>query len=70
MQLDLSGKYEIASKASMDLGDFPAVLDWGARSLLWLPEGPLLLIPLADIRAKQELFDQAARSARDALEEW
>jgi len=63
----LEPAYEIASKASIALGDFPAALDSGARSLRLLPENPFLLTALADVRARSNQFESATKDARDTL---
>jgi predicted CXXCH cytochrome family protein len=63
----LEPAYEIASKASIALGDWPAALDYGARSLRLLPENPFLLLTLAEVQTKIGRLDLASRSAQDAL---
>jgi predicted CXXCH cytochrome family protein len=63
----LEPAYEIASKASIALGDLPAALDYGARSLRLLPENPFLLLTLAEVQTKTGRLDAASRSAEDAL---
>jgi predicted CXXCH cytochrome family protein len=63
----LEPAYEIASKASIALGDLPAALDYGARSLRLLPENPFLLLTLAEVQTKTGQLDAASRSAQDAL---
>jgi tetratricopeptide (TPR) repeat protein len=63
----LEPAYEIAAKASIATGDFPAALAYGARSLRLLPENPFLLVALADAQTRMGKFEGAARSATDAL---
>ena len=63
----LAQAYEIAAKASMDLKDPKTALDYGERSLRLWPENPLLLVPLANLQAQQNMLDAATRSATDAL---
>jgi predicted CXXCH cytochrome family protein len=63
----LEPAYEVASKASIALGDMPAAFDYGARSLRLLPENPFLLLALADARIKTSQWQEAARNAQDAL---
>jgi len=63
----LADVYEISSKASIDLDDFPRALADGRLSLRFLPENALLLVPLADVEAQQGLLEAARRDARDAL---
>ncbi len=63
----LGQAYEIVAKASIELDDAATALDYGQRSLRLWPENPLLLVPLANLQAKQRLFDAASLSASDAL---
>src|SRR5260370_15993590 len=63
----LAQVYEIAAKAAMDLEDYPAALDYGRQSLRLLPENPFLLVPLANIQAKQDLWAESTRNATAAL---
>jgi predicted CXXCH cytochrome family protein len=63
----LAQAYEIAAKASLDMDDFAAVLEYGRKSLRLWPENPLLLVPMANVQAQLHLLDAAARSASDAL---
>ncbi|HLK64097.1 MAG TPA: cytochrome c3 family protein [Bryobacteraceae bacterium] len=63
----LEPAYEIASKASIAVGDFPAALDYGARSLRFLPENPFLLVALAGARVRMGQLDGATLQAQDAL---
>jgi len=60
--------YEVAAKACIDLGDYPAALRYGAQSLRLWPENPLLLVPLANVQALQGQLAEAQQSARAALE--
>jgi predicted CXXCH cytochrome family protein len=59
--------YEVASKSSYALGDFPAALEFGAKSIRLLPENPFLLLVIADAQTRTGLYDSASRSAREAL---
>ena len=63
----LAPVYEIAAKSSIALGDLPAALDFGARSLRILRENPFLLPPMADVQTKSGLYEAASRSAPDAV---
>jgi predicted CXXCH cytochrome family protein len=63
----LEPAYEIASKAAIALSDFPAALDFGARSLRILPENPFLLVALGDVETRVGHFDAAIKRAQDAL---
>ncbi len=64
----LSQAYEIAAKASIDLGDNKAALQFGRESLRLLPENPLLLVPLADIQIREDEAAEATQNARMALD--
>jgi len=59
--------YEIASKAYIDLGDLDRALEDGRASLEFLPESPLLLVPLANAEVKAGRVSYAEQSANDAL---
>ena len=63
----LEPAYEVASKASIAVGDLPAALDYGARSLRLLPENPFLLLALSEVQTKTGHLDAASQSAQDAL---
>ncbi len=60
--------YEIASKAYIDLGDLDRALEDGRASLEFLPESPLLLVPLANAEVKAGRVADAEQSAKDALD--
>jgi len=60
--------YEIGAKACIDLDDYAAGLELGAKSLRLFSENPLLLVPLANIRAQVKQSRAAEESARMALE--
>jgi len=64
----LSQAYEIAAKASIDLGDNKAALEFGRESLRLLPENPLLLVPVADIQIREGEAAGATQNARLALD--
>ena len=63
----LEPTYEVAAKASIALGDFPAALDYGGRSLRLLPENPFLLLALSDVRIRSGQFAAGRQMAQDAL---
>jgi tetratricopeptide (TPR) repeat protein len=65
----LAEGYEIAAKASIDLGDFDRALRYASSSLRILPENPLLLVSVANVEAQRGLTRQAEQSARDALDD-
>jgi predicted CXXCH cytochrome family protein len=64
----LAEAYEIAAKASIDLGDMREALGYASASLKLFPENPLLLVSVADVQAQQGLAQQAERGAREALD--
>ena len=59
--------YEIAAKAHIDLGELDLALQDGRASLQFLPESPLLLVPLANAQVKASRYADAEQSAKDAL---
>ena len=59
--------YEIACKAYIDLGELDRAVQDGQASLEFLPESPLLLVPLANAEVKAGRNAEAQRNARDAL---
>jgi predicted CXXCH cytochrome family protein len=63
----LAQVYEIAAKAYIDLEKYELALRMGRDSLVLLPENPLLLVPLANVQARQSLHAEANRNATDAL---
>jgi predicted CXXCH cytochrome family protein len=63
----LAEVYEIAAKASIDLGDARRALEYASASLNLFTENPLLLVSVANVQAQQGLAVQAEQSARDAL---
>jgi len=65
----LAEGYEIAAKASIDLGDTQRALEYASASLKLLPENPLLLVSVADVQAQRGLAGQAEQSAREALDD-
>src|SRR5579862_3466569 len=64
----LAQVYEIAAKASIDLGEFPTAISYAKESLRLFPENPLLLVPLANVQVEQTLLHDGERSASDGLE--
>lgn len=64
----LSQAYEIAAKASIDLGDNKKALEYGGEALKLLPENPLLLAPIAGIQVKEGLLAEGAHNASLALD--
>jgi predicted CXXCH cytochrome family protein len=57
-----------AARASFDLGDLQAGMDYAHLSLSLLPENPLLLVAVADVQAVLGENEAAIASARDALD--
>lgn len=64
----LAEVYEIAAKASIDVGDLPGAVEYGRQSLRLLPENALLLVPLANVQFRQGLLQDAEDSAHSAVE--
>jgi len=64
----LSQAYEVAAKASIDLGDARSAVEFGRAALQLLPENPLLLVPLSDAEIQQGNLAVAAQDARTALD--
>jgi predicted CXXCH cytochrome family protein len=64
----LAEGYEIAAKASIDLGNTQQALEYASASLKLFPEDPLLLVSVADVQAQRGLTQQASQSAREALD--
>ena len=64
----LSQAYEIAAKASIDLGDNQAGLQYGGEALKLQPENPLLLVPIAGIQVREGLLAEGAANASLALD--
>jgi predicted CXXCH cytochrome family protein len=65
----LAQAYEVAARASFDLQDYPSGLKYAEKSLALLPENSLLLVPVADIEARERRHDSAIVHARDALDD-
>ena len=63
----LSQAYEIAAKASIDVGDNKSAVEFGRESLRLLPENPLLLVPLADVETQRGDYAEAIHDAKMAL---
>lgn len=59
--------YKIASKAYIDLGELDWALQDGRASLQFLPESPLLLVPLPNAQVKAGRYADTEQSAKDAL---
>lgn len=64
----LAQVYEIAAKGLIDLEDYERALQYAKTSLALLAENPLLLVPVANVEARQGLTAMAKESARNALE--
>jgi predicted CXXCH cytochrome family protein len=59
---------EAAAKSSMEMEDFTTGLFYARQSLRLYPENPLLLVPVAIVRAKRGESKAAAETAQTALE--
>ena len=64
----LAQVFDIAARASIDLANFSQALSEGRFSLRLRPENPILLVLMANVEAQTGSLDEAATSARDALE--
>lgn len=60
--------YEVAAKASIDLGTYDRAIAEAKQSLRLYPENPLLLVPVANVAAEQKQIALAKSYASDALE--
>src|SRR5437667_4780574 len=63
----LAQAYEVAARGSFDLGEYAEGLTSAKRSLRLLPENPLLLVPVADVEARQRLNTAAIDDAEEAV---
>jgi predicted CXXCH cytochrome family protein len=59
--------YEIIARASIDLNDLDAAVDYGVRSLRLWPENVLLLAQIAGVEATLQQYDGAEETANRAL---
>lgn len=67
----LAQAYEVAARGCFDLGEYERGLVYAKQSLVLLPENPSLLVPVADVEARQHLNAEAiahADNAREVLE--
>jgi tetratricopeptide (TPR) repeat protein len=64
----LAQVYDVAARASLDLGNIPQALEEARFSLRLLPENPTLLVLVANAEAQTQDFEHAIGDARDALE--
>ena len=65
----LAQAYEVAARGCFDLGAYELGLSYSQQSLALLPENPLLLVPVADVEARQNLNFAAIAHAREALDD-
>src|ERR1700741_3822378 len=65
----LAQAYEVAARGCFDLGAYELGLSYSQQSLALLPENPLLLVPVADVEARQNLNSAAIAHAREALDD-
>lgn len=63
----LAEAYDIAARASVDLGDYDRALQEGRFSLRLLPENPTLLVLVANLEGQKQLFAETERDAQNAL---
>ena len=65
----LAQAYEMAARGCFDLREYELGLSYAQKSLALLPENPLLLVPVADVEARQHLNTAAIAHAREALDD-
>ena len=65
----LAQAYEVAARACFSLRDYEQGLVYAQQALSLLPENPLLLVPVADVEARQNLNSAAVAHAEDALDD-
>jgi predicted CXXCH cytochrome family protein len=65
----LAQAYEVAARACFELEDYPSGLNYAEKSLALLPENSLLLVPVADVEAREHRNDAAIEHARNALDD-
>src|SRR6266568_8790830 len=64
----LAQAYEVAARGCFDLTEYEQGLGYARQSLALLPENPLLLVPVADVEARQHLNSSAISHADEALD--
>jgi len=64
----LAQAYEVAARGCFDLAEYERGLGYARQSLALLPENPLLLVPVADVEARQHLNSLAISHAEEALD--
>jgi predicted CXXCH cytochrome family protein len=65
----LAQAYEVGARGCFGLGEYELGLSYAQTSLALLPENPLLLVPVADVEARQNLNSAAIAHAREALDD-
>lgn len=65
----LAQAYEVAARGCFDLGKYEQGLSYAQQSLALLPENPLLLVPVADVEAREHLNLAAVAHADEALDD-
>jgi len=65
----LAQAYDVVARAHFDLGNYNTGLDSAEKSLILLPENPILLVSVADVEARQHLNQSAISHARDAIDQ-
>jgi len=63
----LAQAYDVAARAHFDLGNYGAGLESAEKSLVLLPENPVLLVSVADVEAREHRNQTAISHAQDAL---
>ena len=65
----LAQAYEVAARGSFDLGNYGPGLMFAEKSLVLLPENPLLLVAVADVEAREHRNSAALVHAQEALDD-
>ncbi len=65
----LAQAYEVAARGSFDLGNYGPGLMYAEKSLVLLPENPLLLVAVADVEAREDRNAAAVVHAQEALDD-
>jgi tetratricopeptide (TPR) repeat protein len=65
----LAQAYEVAARGCFDLAEYAQGLGYAQQSLALLPENPLLLVPVADVEARENLNSAAIAHADEALDD-
>ena len=65
----LAQAYEVAARACLELENYEQGLNYADKSFALLPENPLLLVPVADVEAREGQSARAIAHAEEALQD-